>query len=252
MLTIEPVTGNVPPCGSQIITFSYDFNTIAKVMEYLGSCTLNSNDPNNPEIEIKLTAILNTTDVPVLKLDKNSSSVTSTGLEIIEDQITITNIGTSELAFEIKDIDFNPWLEIYPLSGNLSSEESQIITLSYDFADVENGEYLGSFKLLCNDPLHPETEIMLYAYQNYNGISDKKMSLLYIYPNPAKEELRISNYELRDWTLSKVEVFDVYGRNVLRLEIRNPKPETIINISSLTSGVYFIKIDDSVYKFMKY
>jgi len=247
MLTIDPVTGSVPACGYQTITFSYDFNTIAKVKEYLGTCLIKSNDLSNPEIEISLSAILNTTDAPVLSLDKNSSSVSSTGLEIIEDQITITNVGTADLTFEITEVEFYEWLKISPLTGGIYPDSSQIITLSYDFENVENGDYLGSFKILSNDPLHAETEVSLYAFQNYNGISDKKISVLYIYPNPANSELRIANYGFQQGV---IEVFDVCGKKVLQLEARNSKSETI-NISSLSSGVYFIRIDNAVYRFVK-
>jgi hypothetical protein len=64
---------------------------------------------------------------------------------------------------------------------------------------------------------------------------------IFLYPNPTKEELRIRNYESE---IRNVEIFDVYGRSVLKLEIRNPKSETAINVSSLCSGIYFIRLID--------
>jgi hypothetical protein len=59
-----------------------------------------------------------------------------------------------------------------------------------------------------------------------------------IYPNPAKNELKITNYELR---ITNVEVFDVYGRNVLP-HTAHHTPHTTLDISDLTSGIYFVKI----------
>jgi hypothetical protein len=246
MLTIEPVTGSVPACGSQIITFSYDFNTIAKAKEYLGSCILSNNDPYNPEIEITLSAILNTSEEPVLWLEKISSAVTSTGLEIIEDHITISNMGDADLTFEIKDINFNTWLEIYPLSGNISSTESKVITLSYNFADVANGEYFGSFNLSSNDPLHPETEITLYAYQNYNGVSDSKMSLIYIYPNPATQVINIYFNENNPVTAF---VYDILGKQQKEIILNHGL--NFVDIKELPNGIYFIRIGKNVFKFVK-
>jgi hypothetical protein len=248
MLTIDLVEGTVQACKSQIITLTYDFNTIAKIIEYSGSFKIKSNDPENPEIVITLSAYYINTEAPVLSINKTTSTVTSTGLDIIEDQITISNIGNANLTFEIKNIDFHEMFTISPLTGMVQAGDYQTITLSYDFANVEKGEYLGSFKFLSNDPLHLETEITLHAFQNYNGIDLPRMSLLYIYPNPANDEIRISNYELREGV---IEIFDVYGKNVLKLETRNPKSETIINVSSLSSGIYFIKIDNNFYKFVK-
>ena len=60
-----------------------------------------------------------------------------------------------------------------------------------------------------------------------------------IYPNPTTGELRITNYELR---IDAIEVYDVYGRNLLKSETLNPKSETVINISHLSAGTYFLRI----------
>jgi hypothetical protein len=59
-----------------------------------------------------------------------------------------------------------------------------------------------------------------------------------VYPNPAKNELRIKNYELR---ITNIEVFDVYGRNVTP-HTAHRTPHTVLDISGLTSGVYFVRI----------
>ncbi|MCL1851382.1 MAG: T9SS type A sorting domain-containing protein [Bacteroidetes bacterium] len=54
-----------------------------------------------------------------------------------------------------------------------------------------------------------------------------------IYPNPTSGELRIlmNNEQL---IMNNVEVFDVYGKNVLS--------NHLINISHLQTGVYFVRI----------
>ena len=57
-----------------------------------------------------------------------------------------------------------------------------------------------------------------------------------VVPNPTTGELRVSS----------VEVFDVYGRKTIS-DIRHPiseigKSEIVINISYLTSGIYFVKV----------
>jgi hypothetical protein len=62
----------------------------------------------------------------------------------------------------------------------------------------------------------------------------------YIFPNPTTGELTINNEQL---TINNIEIFDVYGRSVSKPETRNPKPETVLDISHLPSGIYFIKIE---------
>jgi len=69
-----------------------------------------------------------------------------------------------------------------------------------------------------------------------------------IYPNPARDELRIKNYELRE---GEIEIFDVTGRKQ-KSEIVNRKSEIVINISHLPAGVYFVRIEKEVVgKFVK-
>jgi gingipain R len=66
-----------------------------------------------------------------------------------------------------------------------------------------------------------------------------------IYPNPASTELRITiagqarnDGELREGI---IEIFDVYGKKVLS-HTANRSPQTIIDVSHLQSGSYFVKI----------
>jgi hypothetical protein len=66
-----------------------------------------------------------------------------------------------------------------------------------------------------------------------------------IYPNPTRGELRITNYELR---IDGVEVFDVFGRKQCFGFAQQPSHESrvtsheIIDVSSLSAGIYFVKI----------
>ena len=67
-----------------------------------------------------------------------------------------------------------------------------------------------------------------------------------VYPNPTMGELRITNYELR---IDNIEIFDVYGRKVGAkfpsnvLEGWQPQAAgVVLNISHLSTGIYFIKI----------
>jgi len=73
-------------------------------------------------------------------------------------------------------------------------------------------------------------------------------SKIKIYPNPTNNELRITNYELRE---GNIEIFDVYGRNVLS-HTAYCIPQTVIDISHLSQGIYFVKFQDHhVLKFVK-
>jgi hypothetical protein len=87
------------------------------------------------------------------------------------------------------------------------------------------------------------------------GIEELNNSIA-VYPNPTTGELRVESGE---WRVENVEIFDVMGKEVQSLkfnvqssEFLNLKPEkfpsfggagVVINISSLPSGIYFLRIE---------
>jgi subtilisin family serine protease len=83
----------------------------------------------------------------------------------------------------------------------------------------------------------------LLAVQNYcQNISveeNEAPSQVIIFPNPASNQITI--YDLRS-TISKVEVYDVLGQRIFsQPQTSNLKPQTVINVSSWSRGVYFVK-----------
>ena len=76
---------------------------------------------------------------------------------------------------------------------------------------------------------------------------------LRVYPNPTTGELQIKNYELRED--AEYQIFSVVGQVVMQgvLSCRDAAcyVPTIINVESLAAGLYFLKIDGKVVKFVK-
>jgi phage host-nuclease inhibitor protein Gam len=63
--------------------------------------------------------------------------------------------------------------------------------------------------------------------------------------------LRIESGDLR---ISNVEIFDVFGRNVgvnTQVRTENLEKEILLNISHLSVGVYFVKINTEVGEVIK-
>jgi hypothetical protein len=125
---------------------------------------------------------------------------------------------------------------------------------SVNTANLQDGNYK-----YCVVPVYPfECDLGDECFYSTVGINIYS-STIRLYPNPAKNELRITNYELRNGSLSEVEVeiFDVYGRK-LKGERRTEKGERtmVIDISNLNSGVYFVKFTDEqnfyIQRFIKY
>ena len=89
---------------------------------------------------------------------------------------------------------------------------------------------------------------MIYNILHFHKELHLRSNELRIYPNPANNELRIINHELRENI--DIQIFDIVGKLVLS----HPSalsPETIIDISHLAKGMYFLKIGNKTAKFVK-
>jgi hypothetical protein len=70
------------------------------------------------------------------------------------------------------------------------------------------------------------------------GILENDLAEVTVYPNPTTGEFNVQNSKFK---IQSIEVFDVYGRNVLE-HTANLSPHTAIDISHLPAGIYFVKI----------
>ena len=71
-------------------------------------------------------------------------------------------------------------------------------------------------------------------------------SLPRIYPNPTTGKLRIESGELK---IGSVEIYDIYGKKLSQFTFHDSQVE--INISHLSYGIYFLKIDGKTMKLVK-
>jgi M6 family metalloprotease-like protein len=93
---------------------------------------------------------------------------------------------------------------------------------SFSFSATENKDLVANFEIIENI--------------NHN----KQTNKFTVYPNPANNELRISSSEFR---VDIIEIFDVYGGKLFSLTASR-LPQTVVDISSLSSGIYIVRIID--------
>ena len=87
-------------------------------------------------------------------------------------------------------------------------------------------------------------EFSLMGPENPNKLELTGIKSPNIYPNPATDQIRISNVRA-----SEIQIFDITGKNVL--SAKSVSDELILDISELSSGIYFVRTGDSTSLFIK-
>ena len=117
-----------------------------------------------------------------------------------------------------------------------------LIQSSYDIleatGDVRNFITCGNGKYAFNTS---EGKLVLLT-EKLNGIinSDRKISIISVFPNPSTNYISINNPEHKDFV--SFTIFDLRGAVVLTSKFSSEEP---IDISNLQKGIYLIKVIDS-------
>ncbi len=72
-----------------------------------------------------------------------------------------------------------------------------------------------------------------------NAVRDYELDKNLFYPNPASEEMHLSNQYVDRIKDKRVQVFDISGRKILETKLNE---KSVVNISSLESGNYFLRL----------
>ncbi|MDD4142970.1 MAG: agmatine deiminase family protein [Bacteroidales bacterium] len=189
---------------------------------------------------------------PEISLDATEMNFVVNTQGIHEETIVISNIGEAELTFNISDIETisgEDWLSVNPSDGTVAAGESLNLTVACtlenmtdDFSDA------GSFAVNSNDPENPTIEVSATLSYSYVGIIDIEKNIFSLSPNPASNSITVS-VESDNMINSPVRIKDMTGRTVFIGRVN--ATTTVINISDLKPGLYFVEIDADTIKFIK-
>jgi hypothetical protein len=113
----------------------------------------------------------------------------------------------------------------------------------YNLAGGWNGEYIPSFAYMggsTNTYDYIHHAIYYKARVTTTSIGENKNAAFDIYPNPASESITI-DYPVNQNDNPFAEIYTIDGKLIQRVAIAQEKTE--VNISSLSSGIYFVKIN---------
>ena len=127
--------------------------------------------------------------------------------------------------------------------------------------NIEEGKFQDTLVSIGNPPIYFSSSfIVVYGNLGYrvktptSVFNYSESSDLFVYPNPTHDYITItlSNKGLKPFAeVSKVQIFDVLGIEVLSVGTGFDLSTQRIDVSHLPTGVYFIRIGDKVEKFVK-
>jgi hypothetical protein len=119
--------------------------------------------------------------------------------------------------------------------------DAPINGLAYNDEELANGTYMyqvAAVYLHCDESDRTDGVSVTILMDGINHFTSANFE---IYPNPTTSVFTIESGKLK---IENVEIFDVYGRKLLS-HTAHRTPHTVLNVSHLQSGIYFIRITTS-------
>lgn len=125
----------------------------------------------------------------------------------------------------------------YSTTDEIPTEIESTTDLMVTLADLEpNTTYYFYVQSLCGPLMGEWVSIPFTTEEDTNGLTDNQFSGFRYYPNPVSSILKLSNTS----DIDSVEMYNLTGQLVFQKNINSPEAQ--INVSQLTTGVYFLTV----------
>ena len=142
----------------------------------------------------------------------------------------------------VMKFDGTNWVNV----GNAGFSDSKVYSTSLAFSPSDGAPYVGY------EDIGNSAKATVMKYDSvYVGINELKQLQLSLFPNPATDKITVE----RSGTVKETNlaIVDIEGQEFITSQITEPK--TQVDISNLTSGVYFVRVTNDrtvvVRKFVK-
>jgi hypothetical protein len=169
-LSASPTSGSIPDGGSTAVDVIFD-STGLSPGSYTAKLCIDSDDPDEPTVEVDLT--LTVEDRPVINLSAGDLGGTVSAGDGITQTLTISNTGDADLDWIIIEgtTAFTAggcgtpgnltWVEVSPTSGSTTPGGSDDVAVVFDSTGLAPGDYDGELCVTSDAPDNPEVVVNL-------------------------------------------------------------------------------------------
>jgi subtilisin family serine protease len=162
-----------------------------------------------------------------------------------------TNNSGLALPYDITYPDTLDWIHLTgPLNGSLTGFGTGSVKVHLNTNGMEadtlfafiNFKY-GNGKLF-QVPVHLIADPLMGISDRGSGEAGKRGSLE-VYPNPAREMLNVECLMLNEGTNYSVNIYNLAGKLIDKIQLKNREPNISLNTESYKSGIYYFVLSDN-------
>jgi len=206
-LSASPTGGSVNAGDSTIATITFDAEELAEGL-YTGNVNLNSNAPNNPNVDIPVTLHVSEEPAPLINLNVAAIYDTvysgySTSFDLI-----VSNTGDANLIFSTTDD--RPWISESPTGGTVAPETADTVDVIFNATSLSPGNYSGTLTVTSNDNIYPSINVPCFLFVDLLLTDDVGISEIFspegymLNGDAYPIELEITNFGLNPETFDAV------------------------------------------------
>ncbi|MBO7492281.1 MAG: fibronectin type III domain-containing protein [Bacteroidales bacterium] len=134
------------------------------------------------------------------------------------------------------------WQVNYRQTTESTWSTATVSATTYTLTDlVPNEDYMVNVVAHCTNGLTSDESNTATFHTDNVGILSYLERSVTLYPNPATETISIAVSDA-NITITSLEVYNVYGQIVETFHGTSPQERTTINVSSLSGGMYFVRV----------
>ena len=166
--------------------------------------------------------------------EKNTPTVSNLAVSKVENGFVITWQGSAYSYKLYREDDLRNILTFVNGTNYIDNDVTADVRYCYKVKAIEDG---------CESDYSNE---VCETYHDVGIVETHCNASLQVYPNPVHNELRVTSYEG-----GEMQIYDVVGKVVTNFQFSTFNSQLNIDVSHLAKGVYFLKVDGKMVRFVK-